>query len=70
MPYLNITVKTGKKETKILHQEENNLIITLHAQPKNNEANKELLKFLEKTYHKKATIITGMTAKKKLVQLS
>ncbi|MDO8628780.1 MAG: DUF167 domain-containing protein [Nanoarchaeota archaeon] len=70
MNYLNITVKTGKPLTRIIKEENNNLVIELCAQPHNNEANLALLKFLKKHYHKEATIITGMTSKKKLVKLS
>ena len=70
MNYLNITVKTGKLSTRIIKEENNNLTIELQEQPEKNKANKELLQFLTKHYKKKATIIKGMTSKKKIIKFT
>ena len=43
--------------------------VFLKKQPKNNEANNELTKFLSKYFGEKVKIVKGFTSKRKLIEI-
>lgn len=66
---LEIRVKTNAKETKILEKNDLFWKIAIAEKPIDGEANKELIRFLEKELKKKVEIVAGKTSKKKLIKI-
>lgn len=66
---LIVRVKTNQPETKILEQEGNSLKIALVSKPIDDQANYELLKFLQRTFKKRARLASGRTTNTKIVEL-
>ena len=68
--YLKIITNAPKTEfSELMSDEKKILKLRIKAKPKNNKANKEILKFLTKYFDCKAKIISGMTHSIKLVKL-
>ncbi|EED44119.1 hypothetical cytosolic protein [Enterocytozoon bieneusi H348] len=70
--YLNIKVKLSSRETAILCQEDDYLIIQIAAPPVDNKANNELIALLSKTYKTKKeniSIIKGKTSTTKIIKI-
>ena len=70
MRVIEVIVKPQAGKTEIIKQSTNQLTIAVKAPPEEGKANKELLKFLSKTYHCIPEIISGYKKKKKLIRLS
>jgi len=66
---LNITVKPNSGKQKIIEDNERGLIVFLKSAPENNKANIELVRFLKKHYKKNVKIKSGLTSKKKVIEL-
>ncbi|MBS3144738.1 DUF167 domain-containing protein [Candidatus Woesearchaeota archaeon] len=64
---IQVTVKTNTPETKITKQEGDKWRMDVHAQPENNKANLEIIKFLSKTYKANVTITCGLRSKEKTI---
>ena len=65
-----ILVKTGAPKTAVLGYDEarDAIKIAVAAQPENNKANVELIKFLQKKLKKECEIVSGKASKKKVVR--
>ena len=66
---IQVTVRTNAPETKITKQEGDQWRMDVHAQPENNKANLEIIKFLTKRYKTDIKIIRGHTSKKKTIMM-
>jgi len=68
---LRILAKPNAKKTEITgYDEERDAVkISIKAPPEDNKANRELLKFVQKTLHKKAEFVSGMTSKLKIIRI-
>ncbi len=64
-----LTVRTNAPETKITKQEGDQWRMDVHAQPENNKANLEIIKFLTRTYQVEIKILRGHTSKKKTIMM-
>ena len=64
---IHLTVRTNAPETKITVQEGDEWKMDVHAQPENNKANLEIIKFLTKQCKANVKIIRGHTSKKKTI---
>jgi len=64
-----IKVKPNQPKTEILEERDDFLKVALRAKPEKGEANRELIKFLEKEKGWSAEIISGKTSRKKLVKI-
>lgn len=66
---IEIIVKTNKKKTMIVDfdYEKNAYIIEVSAQPENNKANIEIIKYFQRLTKKKVNILKGLTSKKKTI---
>ena len=64
-----MSVRTNAPETKITKQEGDHWRMDVHAQPENNKANLEIIKFLKKQYKVDIKIIRGHTSKKKTIKM-
>lgn len=70
--FLSIKVKPNAKHSAILNVQDGNLQITLHASPRENEANLALTALLAKTFQlpkSQIEIIRGKKSRIKLVKL-
>ena len=67
---IQVTVRTNAPETKITKQEGDQWRMDVHAQPENNKANLEIIKFLTKVCEKDVKILKGFTSRKKTVLLT
>jgi len=67
---LKIKVKTRQKETKIISQSEDEIILAVKSPPEKNKANLEIIKFLSKHFKIKVRIIKGLKSKNKLIDLA
>ncbi len=63
---IEVHVKPGAKETKVVKKEGNVYTIAIKAQTQDGKANQELIKFLRKQY-KEVKIKTGHTSRRKLI---
>lgn len=63
-----VHVKTGAPRSFIL-MDEGILRVSVKARPENNKANFELIKLLAKHFGKPVQIISGFTAKKKIIEV-
>ncbi len=70
--YLKVVVKPGAKITEVKGWDgtEHGLRISLASRAVGGKANLELVKFLSKELSKKVTIVTGKTARVKLLKLT
>lgn len=66
---LKVFVKPNKSKNNIIYGDNNELIIELNAQPEDNKANTELLKFLKKQTKKQWKIISGFKSRNKVLEL-
>jgi len=67
-----VIVKPNSKTNEIISwdNERNALRINIKAEPENNKANIELIKFMSKLLKKEVNIVTGLTSKKKILRIS
>ncbi|MBT3690651.1 YggU family protein [Candidatus Woesearchaeota archaeon] len=68
---VKIIVKANSNENKVLGFDENYQAyrVKIKAKPKDGEANKEIEKFLSKTFKKKVKIVSGFKSNKKVIDL-
>ena len=64
---IKIIVRTNKEKTRITKEEDNVIYLDVHAQPKDNKANIEILKFLKKHFKTNLRIIKGLKSKEKII---
>jgi len=67
---IEVHVKTNAPVTEIVEKTDKYWKVSLHAKPIGGDANKELIKFLEKELNAKVEIIRGKTSKKKLIRIA
>ncbi len=67
---IQITVRANAPKTKITKQEGDSWKMDVHAQPENNKANREIIKFLTKACDADVKILKGLTSRKKTVLLT
>jgi uncharacterized protein (TIGR00251 family) len=65
--HLNIVVKTNQPKTQIVSFLDNTAQLQVKAEPKENKANEEIIKFFKKLT-KQTPTIKGATSKKKLIR--
>lgn len=67
---LDIVVKPNSPKNKIVGYDESKkaLKVEIKAQPEDNKANIEIIKFFSRISKKKASIILGLTSKKKTLK--
>ena len=67
----SIIVKPNSKKNEIIDydKEKEALKINIKAEPENNKANIEIIKFFKKILKKDIKIITGKTSKKKVLKI-
>ena len=65
---IEITVKTNMAKTKITSEKDGVYKVNVKAQPQNNKANLEIIKFFTKLSKKRVKIIKGLTSKKKVLK--
>ena len=65
---MEIIVHPNKKNTEIISQDNNRIILNVKAKAQNNKANLEVIRFLSKLYNKKVKIISGITNRKKIIK--
>lgn len=67
---LSIIVKPNSSKNEILGYDETKkaLKVSIKAQPENNKANIEIIKFFSKLTGKKVKIISGLTSKNKILK--
>jgi uncharacterized protein (TIGR00251 family) len=70
MRVIKVKVKPNAPKTKVISQNENELILAVAAPPENNKANIELIKFLSRHFKSKVKIIRGLTSKTKLIKIN
>lgn len=70
--FIHIIVKPSSSCTEIVSFDEKNKIlkVSLKARPKDGKANTELVKFLSKVTKKKVIIKSGLTSKRKVVEIA
>ncbi len=66
---INVKVIPSAKINQIQEGIDGSLRVHLIAKPVDGEANKKLVKVLEKHYNKKCTIVFGITSKNKIVEI-
>lgn len=66
-----IYVKTNKNQNKLMgfDQEKQAYVLEINAKPIENEANKEIVRFLSKLLKKKVVIKSGLKSKIKYIQV-
>ena len=64
---VEILVKTNQRKTEIVEEKDGFLLIAVHAKPKNNEVNRELIRFFSKLAGKPVKILLGLRGKKKVI---
>lgn len=64
---IQVKVRTNAPETKITKQEGDQWKMDVHAQPENNKANREIIKFLSKRYKANVSIICGLRSHEKTI---
>jgi uncharacterized protein YggU (UPF0235/DUF167 family) len=65
-----VFAKTGARKTEIkFDDKKKEYVIDVSANPENNEANEEILKYISKVTGRRAKILSGRTSKKKLIRL-
>ena len=69
--YIEISVKTNSKETKIISYDSSKNIykMSVCAQPIEGQANTEIIKFFRKKYSYDVEIKSGLTSSKKLIRI-
>ncbi len=69
---VKIIVKANSNENKVLGFDGNfdAYRIKIKAKPKDGEANKEIEKFLRKTFKKKVKIVSGFKSSRKVIELA
>jgi uncharacterized protein YggU (UPF0235/DUF167 family) len=65
---LEVKVKVNCSSNKFYSKDDINFV-ELNAKPKNNEANRELIKFLSKKFKKRLKIIKGLRSKIKVLDV-
>ena len=65
-----VKVRTSRPSSRIVAEEDGILLVDLRARPEKGEANRELIKLLEKHYGGKARIIKGLKSRLKVVEIS
>ncbi len=69
MKLLNVKVKPNARETKVISQSSNELVIAVHAPPEDNKANIELIKFLSRKFGAEVRIVRGLKGRNKVVEI-
>lgn len=69
MARLQVKVKPNAKESKIISEEGNKLVVAIAARPEKGKANAELIKFLSKKLKKQARIVSGFGSSSKIVEI-
>ena len=64
---IKIKVKTKQKETKIISQTNEEIILAVKSLPIENKANLEIIKFLSKHFKFKIKITHGLKSKNKVI---
>lgn len=66
---IKIKVKTNAPSNKIIGYDQTTKVfkVAIHARAQNNEANREVIKFFSKMFHKPVRIKSGFTSKEKLL---
>lgn len=69
---LSIIVKPNSKKNEVIGWDKDRkaLKINISAEPENNKANVEIIKFFSKLFKKDIKIISGLTSKKKVLKIS
>jgi uncharacterized protein (TIGR00251 family) len=60
-------VPDSKKRNISYDEKKNKFIVSVKAEPENNEANEEIIQYLSKISNKKIKILVGRRSKKKVV---
>jgi uncharacterized protein len=69
MQRIKVIVKPNSKKNELFYDEESKQYrINIKAKPENNKANIELIKFLSKRFGK-VKIVSGLTSKKKVIEI-
>ncbi len=69
MMRINLKVRTSAPETRITKEENNLIYLDVKAQPENNKANIEIIKFFSRLYKKPVTIVAGLRTSKKVLEI-
>jgi len=64
---IKLKVKTNAKETKILSQNDDEIILAVKSPPEKNKANLEIIKFFSRELKMKIRIIHGLKSKNKVI---
>jgi uncharacterized protein (TIGR00251 family) len=69
--FLKVSVKPGKKETKILRYDPDKeaLVVEIGARAQDNKANIELVKYFSKLLKRNVEIKSGHTSKQKILSI-
>ena len=70
MSTITVIVKPNARKTEILEHSSSHFKIAVKATPEKNKANIELLKFLKKHLKQQVSIKSGLTSKKKILEIS
>ncbi|MDP4012817.1 MAG: DUF167 domain-containing protein [Candidatus Nanoarchaeia archaeon] len=66
---IELKVRTGAYETKVTKEENGVVYLDVNAQPEENEANFEIIKFFHKKYKKPVSIVGGLKSRKKIIEI-
>jgi len=66
---INVKVFPKSGEEKVVAEEGSNYLVFLKKEAKNNKANEELKKVLEKHFGSKVKILKGKSSRKKVVEV-
>lgn len=64
---LKLKVKTKQKETKIISQTDDEIVLAVKSPPEKNKANLEVIKFLSRYFSFRIKIISGLKSKNKII---
>lgn len=66
---IEVGVKTGRKESKIIKIEGNKFHVELKSSPRENKANIELIKLLSKHFRKNVVFVSGLKSRIKMLEV-
>ena len=69
---VNVRVKPGSSQQKVVETDKNNLVIYIHARAHDGEANKAVIEMLSEYYHVAKTtikLVRGQTSRDKTFEL-
>lgn len=64
---IKLKVKTNQRETKILSQKDDEIILAVKSPPEKNKANLEIIRFFSRELKTKIKIIAGLKSKNKVI---